>query len=312
MKKFFLALTVAVCSLGICSAQDLEKTTEMFNNAATLLNSGNKSEAANAFEQALNAAEALGEEGKDIADQCKSILPDILISLGKELVNDKNIDEAVKSFSKAADLAGKFGNTEVAEEAKALIPQVMLSNVGSLLNEKNFEGAIEACKKLIAIDPANGTAYLRMGMAQAAAGKINDATASYLTAIENGEKEAASKQLSTLYLKKAAACQKAKDLKGALENAQKSVEFLDNATAQKVIGISASGLKQYKTAVEGFEAYLALSPNAKDKAQIIYQLGDALIKAGDNAKACGYFKQIAQDAKWGEAARYQITTLKCN
>ena len=98
-----------------------------------------------------------------------------------------------------------------------------------------------------------------------------------------------------------------------LENAQKSTQYVDNANAQKLIGLSAKELKQFKVAAEAFEAYLSMNPKAAEKEpQIIYYLGDCLVKTGDNAKACGYFKSIAQDAKLGEAARYQITQLKCN
>ena len=167
-------------------------------------------------------------------------------------------------------------------------------------------------QKVIDADPTNGQAHLRKGQALAAQGKADDAIKSFELATENGQEEAAAKQLSNIYVKKAVACQKAKDMKGALENAQKSTEYVDNANAEKIIGISALSLKQNKVAADAFEAYLSMNPKAADKAQIMYQLGTALVGAGDNAKACGYFKQIAQDPKWGEAARYQITTLKCN
>ena len=113
-------------------------------------------------------------------------------------------------------------------------------------------------------------------------------------------------------MKKAVACQKAKDMKGALENAQKSTQYVDNANAQKIIGMSAMQLKQNKVAAEAFEAYLSMNPNAITKeAGIVYNLGTALVALGENDKACGYFQKIAQDAKFGEGARYQITQLKC-
>ena len=101
-------------------------------------------------------------------------------------------------------------------------------------------------------------------------------------------------------------------MKDALEFAGKSAEYVDNANAHMIAGNAASASKQNKIAAEHYEAYLAISPNAKNKNQIIYQLGTALMGMGDNAKACGYFKQIAQDEKFGEAARYQLTVLKCN
>ena len=312
MKKIFATLLVVLCTLGVSSAQDLEKVTELFNTAATMLDGGNKADAIKSFEDALSQATALGESGNEVAAQCKDILPKLYLSLSKEKAVDKDYDGAISTIKKTVEVAQQFANSEVGDEAKELVSQFMLAKANGLLSAKDVAGAITAYKELLDAEPENGTALLRIGQAYAAAGKADDAIASFQKAMENGENEAAAKQLSNVFLKKAVACQKVKDNKGALENAQKSTEYVDNANAQKIIGLSALGLKQNKVAAEAFEAYLAMNPGAKDKAQITYQLGTALVGAGDNAKACGYFKQIKADEKWGEAARYQITTLKCN
>ena len=311
MKKILLTIVVALCTMGISAAQDLEKATELYNNAAAAIENS-KAEAIDLFQQALDMAGKLGEEGQEIVNQCKGIIPKLYISLAKELVNEKKLDEAVAKFNEAIKIGKELGDDEVADEAKTLIPQIQLADANSLLNAKDYEGAVAAYQKVIDADPENGAAHLRKGQALVALGKLDDAVKAFELASKNGEEDAAAKQLSNTYVKKAVACQKAKDMKGALENAQKSTQYVDNANAQKIIGISASSLKQNKVAAEAFEAYLSMSPDAKDKNQIIYQLATALVATGDNAKACGYFKQIAQDAKFGEAARYQITTLKCN
>ncbi|MBQ6298788.1 MAG: tetratricopeptide repeat protein [Bacteroidales bacterium] len=311
MKKILLTIVVALCTMGISAAQDLEKATELYNNAAAAIENS-KAEAIDLFQQALDMAGKLGEEGQEIVNQCKGIIPKLYISLAKELVNEKKLDEAVAKFKEAIKIGKELGDDEVADEAKTLIPQIQLADANSLLNAKDYEGAVAAYQKVIDADPENGAAHLRKGQALVALGKLDDAVKAFELASKNGEEDAAAKQLSNTYVKKAVACQKAKDMKGALENAQKSTQYVDNANAQKIIGISASSLKQNKVAAEAFEAYLSMSPDAKDKNQIIYQLATALVATGDNAKACGYFKQIAQDAKFGEAARYQITTLKCN
>lgn len=311
MKKILLTIVVALCTMGISAAQDLEKATELYNNAAAAIENS-KAEAIDLFQQALDMAGKLGEEGQEIVNQCKGIIPKLYISLAKELVNEKKLDEAVAKFKEAIKIGKELGDDEVADEAKTLIPQIQLADANSLLNAKDYEGAVAAYQKVIDSDPENGAAHLRKGQALVALGKLDDAVKSFELASKNGEEDAAAKQLSNTYVKKAVACQKAKDMKGALENAQKSTQYVDNANAQKIIGISASSLKQNKVAAEAFEAYLSMNPEAKDKNQIIYQLATALVATGDNAKACGYFKQIAQDAKFGEAARYQITTLKCN
>ena len=311
MKKIFLTVMVALCTMGIVAAQDLEKATEIYNNAAAAIEN-NKAEAITLFEQALGMAETLGDEGAEIVAQCKGILPKLYISLGKDLVNEKNLDEAIAKFQKAVEVGEKFGDTDVAAEAKGLIPQILMADANGMLNEKNFEGAVAGYQKVIDADPANGQAHLRKGQALAQLGKADDAIKSFELAAENGQEEQAAKQLSNIYVKKAVACQKAKDMKGALENAQKSTQYVDNANAQKIIGMSAMSLKQNKVAAEAFEAYLSMNPSAVTKeAGIVYNLGTALVATGDTDKACGYFQKIAQDAKYGEGARYQITQLKC-
>jgi tetratricopeptide (TPR) repeat protein len=311
MKKIFLTVMIALCTMGIVAAQDLEKATEIYNNAAAAIEN-NKAEAITLFEQAFEMAETLGDEGAEIVAQCKGILPKLYISLGKDLVNEKNLDEAIAKFQKAVEVGEKFGDADVAGEAKGLIPTVLMADANGKLNEKNFEGAVAGYQKVIDADPTNGQAHLRKGQALAQLGKADDAIKAFELASENGQEEQAAKQLSNIYVKKAVACQKAKDMKGALENAQKSTQYVDNANAQKIIGMSAMQLKQNKVAAEAFEAYLAMNPNAITKeAGIVYNLGTALVALGENDKACGYFQKIAQDAKFGEGARYQITQLKC-
>lgn len=277
MKKTLVTLLVALCAFSYASAQDLEQVTTIYNNAATAIND-DKAEAIKLFEQALEGATALGEEGNEIVGQCKDILPKLYSSVAKDALSAKDFQGALSKIEKAVEVAKNFGNEEIVAELDGLTPKV----------------------------------YIGLGAAKLAAGDTDAAVEAFENAKALGQEEIANKQLSNIFVKKAAAAQKNKDLKGALEAAQKSIEYLNNPTAQKIVGLSALSLKQNKVAADALEAYLSLSPEAKDKVQIMYQLGTALVAAGDNGKACGYFKQIAQDAKWGEAARYQITTLKCN
>lgn len=312
MKKIVLTLMIALCSIGITVAQDLEKATELYNNAAAALEIDDTPGALDLFQQAMNMASSLGEEGADIVNNCKGVIPKLYLSIGKNYAKIKDIDNAIASLKKAIEVGKEYADAETEKEATELIPQLLLADANSLLNEKKFEEAIALYKKVVEADAENGVALLRMGQAQAAIGKTEEAIESFTAAMAKGQEENAKKQLSNTYLKMAAALQKAKDSKGSLEAAQKSIEFLDNATAQKIVGINALALKQNKVAADAFKAYLAMQPQAKDKVQIIYQLGTALIAAGQKSEACGYFKQILTDPKWGEAAKYQVTTLKCN
>ena len=317
MKKLFAALFITLVSAGLVSAQDKAQVAEIYNNAAQALSAGNNLEALAQFQQALDMANTLGADGAEISTNCKNILPSLLLKVAKSYANDQNIPTAVEYLEKAVALGGEYGDTATADEAKALIPalktQTAMAKANELLNAKDYAGAVAAYKEVLAIDPANATAQMRIGMALNASGDFDGAIAAFTEAAkDDAQAAAAKKQISKVYLKKATAAFKAKDNKNALDAAQKSIEFEDNANAQKIAGHSALALKQNKIAAEAYEAYLALSPNAKDKVQITYQLGTAYQALGDNAKACSYFKEIAGDAKFGEAARYQITSLKCN
>ena len=294
-------------------AQDLASVVETFNAAATALNEKNYESALAQFNTVLEQATALGEEGEEVAANCKESIPKILLQMGKQAAEASNFDAAVENFNKAIDKALDFGNNDAAvAEAQKLIPQMLNAKAGALLNAKEYEAAAEVYKAIVAADAANGAAWFRMGQALAAADKADEAVEAFTKAAENGQEANAKKQLANIYLKKAVACQKEKDMKGMLENAQLSAQNNDSANAQKLIGTAALSLKQNQVAAEAFEAYLALNPEAADKAQTIYQIGTAYMGANNNGKACSYFKQIKSDAKWGEAATYYITTLKCN
>lgn len=317
MKKFFVALFITFASANLVAAQDMAQVAETYNNAASALSAGNNLEALAQFQQALDMATALGESGAETATNCKSVIPTLLLKIAKGYANDQDIPTAISYLEKAVEAGTNYGDEATATEAKDLVKtlsvQSAMAKANELFNAKDFAGAVAAYKDVLAIDPANSVAQLRTGMALSATGDINGAIAAFEEAMKDeAQMDAAKKQLSKAYLKKASAALKAKDNKTALDAAQKSAEFENNANAQKIAGHAALALKQNAIATEAYEAYLTLSPNAKDKVQITYQLGTAYQALGDNEKACSYFKEISADPKFGEAARYQITALKCN
>ena len=321
MKKLFISLIIAVCAMGVSNAQDLEKVTEMYNAAANALGMGSKADALAQFETVLTAANALGESGAAVAKNCKDVIPQLYISVAKGLANENNIAGAIEKLEKAVVTGKEYNDTMTVDEATGLIATLksnqLMKSANELFNAKKFAEAAAAYKEIAAVDPTNATAILRQGMSLSSAGDLDGAIECLTTSLEKFEGNESQltlvkKQLANTFLKKANNSLKAKDFMAALEDALKSAEYGNTANAQKIIGTAASQLKQNKIAAEAFESYLALKPNASDKVQTIYQLGTAYMSLGDNSKACSYFKEIAQDEKFGEAARYQITQLKCN
>ena len=97
-----------------------------------------------------------------------------------------------------------------------------------------------------------------------------------------------------------------------MDYALKSNEYLENATAMQVAGQASLQLGNNQQAIEYFEKYVAISPNAKNVNDIYYSIAVLSQQAGDNSKACGYYQKITNDPKYGQTAKQQMTALKCN
>ena len=301
---FFAAVVMAA---GIASAQDINSVTETYNNGAMELEMGNKEAALGYFQAALAAAEELGEEGMQIADNCKNTIPVLMGSIAKDLIKAEQFDAALEQLNKTIEACNNLGHN--AEEYQSLIKQTLMAKGNDLINNKNFAAAIEVYNQIMAEDPTNAMASLRLGMAYGATGNTEAAEAAYLVAAENGQEKNAYKQLSNLLVKQAAAVLKTKDYAKAIELAVKSNEYLENATAMKVAGTAASALQKNEEAIQYLEKYLELSPNAKDAAQMKYTIAATAQVMGDKEKAKTYYQQILTDPKFGPTAAEQIKTL---
>ena len=309
MKKIFIFFAAAIMAAGVASAQDINSVTETYNNGAMELEMGNKEAALGYFQAALTAAEELGEEGLQIAENCKNTIPVLMGSIAKDYIKAEQFDAALEQLNKTIEAAGLYGNVEVAEDAKALINQTLMAKGNDLINNKDFAGAIEVYNQIMAAEPTNAMAALRLGMAYGAAGNTEEAEKAYLIAAENGQEKNAYKQLSNLFVKKAAAVLKTKNYAQAVEFALKSNEYLENATAMKVAGTAASALQKNAEAISYLEKYLELSPNAKDAAQMKYTIAATAQVLGDKEKAKTYYQQILSDPKFGPTAKQMLESL---
>lgn len=309
MKKIFLFIAAAAMAAGTMSAQDINQVTETFNNGAMELNMGNKDAALGYFQSALTMAEALGEEGEEIAEECKAKIPLLMLYIAKDLIKAENFDAAVDQLNKVKETGALYGNSESIEEADTLIGQVKMQKANNLLNAKDFAGAAAVYDDIVAADTANGMAALRLGMALNGAGQVAEAEKAFLLAARHGQDKNAYKQLSNIYVKAAAAELKAKNYENAIKSALKSNEYLENATAMKVAGTAASAVKKNAEAIEYLEKYLELSPNAGDANQFRYTIAATAQQMGNKEKAKTYYNMVLSDPKFGPVAKQQLETL---
>lgn len=312
MKKIILIAASMIMSAVAVSAQDMAAATETYNNGATALNMGDNEGALQYFREALAMAEACGEEGAEIVANCQTYIPAIAFSVAKEQIKAKNYEAALADLQEAVEIAKEFANEEVAIEAEDMIPQVYLQQGIDLLSAKNFAAAAESFKKSVAIDSSNGMASLRLGMALASSGDMAGAEAAYKMAMRHGQEKNAVKQLSSTYIKLAAASLKAKKYQDAIDYALKSNDYAENPTAMQVAGQASLQLQKSGDAINYFEKYVAMAPTARNVNDIYYSIAVLAQQSGDNSKACGYYQKIVSDPKYGETAKQQVAALKCN
>lgn len=309
MKRVFITITTVLLAAFAASAQDMSATTETYNNGAAALSNGDYDSALAYFKEALTMAETCGEEGAEVVANSKDIIPQIMLQQSKELLKDGKYPEAINSLNETLSVAQEYASDAVVADVNELLPQVKMQQAGSYLNNKQFAEAAAAYEEVLADNPTNGIAALRLGMAYGQTGEVDKAEAAYLKAVECGQEKAAKKQLSALFVKAAAKNLKAKNYQEAINEAVKSYDYLENATAMKVAGTAASALKQNEKAIEYLSKYLELSPNANDAAQMAYTVAATAQQMGKKDVAKEYYTKILSDAKFGEVAKQQLVAL---
>ena len=309
MKKIFL-LFAAVMAAGVMSAQDINKAIELANNGNEAFQMGEYGLAIDAFKSSLAIAEGLGEAGAEHAGTCKTAICNIYLANAKNLLKAADYDGALAKLNETITVAEGYGAAETVADASSLIPNVYMAKGNASLKAKDMAGAIASYTKVTELNPANGDAYLRLGRALAASGKVNEAVAAYESAAANGEEADAKKQLSNLFLKMAQAKTKAKDYQGAIDNALKANSYLENANAYKIAASSAQKMGNNAQCIEFYEKYLAVKPNAKDAAGVTFTIAALYQQMGNKAKAIENYEKVASDPQYGPGAQEQLKVLK--
>ena len=304
-----MLFAAAAMTVSVAFAQDINAVTETYNNGAMELEMGNKEAALGYFQAALTEAEALGDAGIEIAENCKMTIPVVMISLANDLIEASEYDAATEWLTKAEEAATLYGDTEKAADAAAKKNQVLMKQAADLLKAKDYANAIVVYEQIMAIDPTNGRAALQMGQAYNASGNQEKAEEAFNIAAANGQEKQANKQLSNLYIKKASAALKAKKTQEAYDFAVKSNEYLENANAYKIAGQCSMTLGKTAEGLPLLEKYVELSPNAKDANQMRFNIAATAQKLGDKEKAKAYYEQVLTDPKLGPQAQAQLNVL---
>lgn len=313
MKKIILAMAAFACSMSLMTAQDLATATATYNSGAEALTMGNKTSALEYFQKALTMAEALGDEGADVAANCKSAIPSVILSIGKEFYNNKEFTNAKAKFVEAAEVAKKYGNEEVTAEVESLLPtvgkRIALAKVNDAMKNKDIAGVLAGYEEAMAIDTTDANTALKYGQFLGNAGKFDDAVKYLELAARHGQEGNAKAVLSTTFLKNAAAQLKAGKYADAVAFAEKANSYKENAQAYLIAGQASQKANKNADAIANFEKYLEAAPTAKNAGAIAFTVGALYQQAGNKAKAVEYYKKVETDPQFGAQAKTLITSL---
>lgn len=313
MKKIILAMAAFACSMSLMTAQDLATATATYNSGAEALTMGNKTSALEYFQKALTMAEALGDEGADVVAYCKSAIPSVILSIGKEFYNNKDFSNAKAKFVEAAEVAKKYGNQEVTAEVESLLPtvgkRIALAKVNDAMKTKDIAGVLAGYEEAMAIDTTDANTALKYGQFLGNAGKFDDAVKYLELAARHGQEGNAKAVLSTTFLKKAAAQLKAGKYADAVTFAEKSISYKENAQAYLIAGQASQKANKNADAIANFEKYLEAAPTAKNAGAIAFTVGALYQQTGNKAKAVEFYKKVEADPQFGAQAKTLITSL---
>lgn len=313
MKKIILAMAAFACSMSLMTAQDLATATATYNSGAEALTMGNKTSALEYFQKALTMAEALGDEGADVVAKCKSAIPQVILSIGKEFYNNKDFSNAKAKFVEAAEVAKKYGNQEVTAEVESLLPtvgkRIALAKVNDAMKNKDIAGVLAGYEEAMAIDTTDANTALNYGQVLGKAGKFDDAVKYLELAARHGQEGNAKAVLSTTFLKKAAAQLKAGKYADAVTFAEKAISYKENAQAYLIAGQASQKANKNADAIANFEKYLEAAPTAKNAGAIAFTVGALYQQTGNKAKAVEFYKKVEADPQFGSQAKTLITSL---
>ena len=310
MKKLFVIIAALGLAAAGAAAQDFNAAVDTFNAGAQALEAGNKADAVAQFRSALAQFQACEEEeAAEMVTKCKEIIPNTLLSIAKEQINNAEYDTAIASLKETVAAAGELEAADVAEEASKLLPNVYTRKTGALLKAKDFAAAAEAAKEMIGLNPEDGQAYLWLGQSLMQTGDMDGASQALDSAAQFGKADQANKLNANIFLKKGQALLKAGKNADAVEAFAKSNGYVESANAYKLMASAYTKSGKSKDAIAAYKKYLEVDPEAKDKSDILFTIAATAQKAGDKATAIEYYNKLTGDAKYKDQAAAQLKTL---
>lgn len=300
MKKIFVSAVALMAALTL-SAQDV---TTIFNEAGAAFNAKDFAGAAAKFEQVID----LGIDNDEVASQvatAKATLPKCYYYLGGAAIKTQNYDEALKQFSRSAELAELYGDMTQMSKSNGWVAKIYQIQGGDAFNNKDYVTAASVFEKGYKADPDNTGMALNLAMSYCEMGEYEKGMDIYeaiaaKTHPKYAEDVAQAKEMMALYTNnKVAGMQQAGDFDGIITMADAQLEKNPaSALFQKVRLQAYSGKKDYAKVIELGQAAADAQTDEEDRSLMYYVLGAAYNAREMRDQAIAAFQKVTA----GEAA----------
>lgn len=300
MKKIFVSAVALMAALTL-SAQDV---TTLFNEAGAAFNAKDFAGAAAKFEQVID----LGIDNDEVASQvatAKATLPKCYYYLGGAAIKSQNYDEALKQFSRSAELAELYGDMTQMSKSNGWVAKIYQIQGGDAFNNKDYVTAASVFEKGYKADPDNTGMALNLAMSYCEMGEYEKGMDIYeaiaaKTHPKYAEDVATAKEMMALYTNnKVAGMQQAGDFDGIITMADAQLEKNPaSALFQKVRLQAYSGKKDYAKVIELGQAAADAQTDEEDRSLMYYVLGAAYNAREMRDQAIAAFQKVTA----GEAA----------
>ncbi len=299
LKTWSLAL-IASLAVGVASAQTIEDVNAKMNSAGELIAAKKYTEAAALLQEVIAAESVVGEEAAEMVRTAKDQLPKLYLQYGNALFQAKNIDGAIAQFTKAQELADKYGNASVRSTAARVLSQLYNMKGVAAFNAKDYKGALEFFQKVAQTNPADMQVAYFIAKCYGEQGQLDQAVEMYDKVIAAGadpkyaKVAADSKTELTMYMLEAASkAGQANDYDGLKKYTEQVLKVVPtNPEANLMLVQMANKLKKYDDVIDhATDAYAAQADPVK-KAEVAYLAGVAYQNKDNKAKAIEWLKRV--------------------
>ncbi|MDX1617221.1 MAG: tetratricopeptide repeat protein [Balneolaceae bacterium] len=321
-------LTVAFVDLASAQAEEYRQAVQAFNKAREHAQNNEFEQAINMYNQAMSLAEKSGEQGEDIIERTRNLIPQIYYQLAvqkyKNFQKNKNLtslNEAITAFQEASDVGSEYDQNSVMEKSGQIVTQLYYTRSVIEFKSQQYESALASLDQAINRNSNYVKAYYQKGLVvkNMDDGSLERALKFFDQAIEVGQNtndnttvRQAREKASGELIYHAVQAKDNRNYDRAVDLLNRALEYQESADAYYRLAEVHNKRTNWNQSIEYARQALELERGGRtEKAKIYFELGMALKAQGNKSQSCDAFSNAAYGSFKSPAEHQMEYELKC-